>query len=173
MIIHSLTQDYLEIICQDANLDVPSLTENAKFFFRDLDNCKKNFELMSAKYWINHFHNIYENQKKRFWFLKEFSNVKGLGYLYDMFQANGINQKAIEVFKYMVEQFEGQPDGIHLMRAPSYFLDRCFRIEGDSDDKKIYYLGLENKLRDRLAQDWQVHTKHQLAHCLLLSLIHI
>ena len=167
VIIHSLTQDYLEIICQDANLDVPSLTENAKFFFRDLDNCKKNFELMSAKYWINHFHNIYENQKKSFWFLKEFSNEKGLGYLYDMFQANGINRKAIEVFKYMVEQFEGQPDGIHLMRAPSYFLDRCFRIEGECDDKKIYYLGLENKLRDRLTQDWQVYTKHQLAHCLL------
>ena len=104
VMVHSLTQDYLEFICQEQNHLSSSLTLAANSFLQDLESSKKSFKKLDAKFWLNHFCKIIENKKKSYLFLKEFFNGKGRFLLREMFLVTGTIVEGIKSFEYMNEQ---------------------------------------------------------------------
>ena len=106
VLIHSLTQDFLEIICQEENQLLSSLGRIANFFYKDLKTCKENarkckenFIIFYGKYWQNHFHTIIKNEKKNWFFMKEFGDERIIFWSDNIFLVNENILKAIEDFE--------------------------------------------------------------------------
>ena len=146
VLIHSLTQDFLEIICEEENQLLSSLALIANFFYNDLKTCKENYKIMNGKYWQNHFHFIVENEKKSWFFLKEFANHEKMFYLHDMFLVNGNISKAIEVFEYMKEQLLEESD-VNLL-VVVIILSILYKTAGSNSNRRDFKL--LNELKDRL-----------------------
>ena len=94
---------------------------------------------MDARFWVNHFYNIFEDRKKRWSLLKEFESFEAASHLCDMFKIISNYEKAIEVFEYMTYEIN-EMTSLNL-------LNDIYRITRKDERKANFFKNLQKKFK--------------------------